>query len=47
MIEEINPLPLPVEKYHHNAYIHEKFKSRHISTKNRLVIEGKVRVANT
>jgi hypothetical protein len=47
VVEEQNPLPLPVEKQHNNAYMNEKFKNRHKGEKNRLLIEGKVRVANT
>ena len=38
--EEINPLPLPIEKPFANTYIYENFKQRHIGTKNRLIIDG-------
>ncbi len=44
--EEVNPLPLPVEKHHSAAYINEKFKLRNAGLKNRLIIDGKVRVMN-
>jgi hypothetical protein len=38
--EEVNPLPLPIEKPFANTYIYENFKQRHIGTKNRLIIDG-------
>lgn len=44
--EEINPMPLPVEKHHSAAYINEKFRLRNAGVKNRLIIDGKVRVVN-
>lgn len=44
--EEINPMPLPVEKHHTAAYINEKFRLRNAGVKNRLLIDGKVRVVN-
>jgi len=44
--EETNPLPIPVEKQFNNAYINEKFHQRNAGTKNRLIIDGKIRVLN-
>jgi hypothetical protein len=44
--EEINPLPLPVEKQHTASYLNEMFKQRNAGVKNRLIVDGKVRVIN-
>lgn len=44
--EEVNPLPLPVEKKFSKQYVNEPFKHRHAGAKNRLIIDGKIRILN-
>ena len=39
-------MPAPVEKQFNNAYINSKFNSRRLADKNKIMIDGKIRVLN-